>query len=103
MRLRWCLGFARSRRSAGSTTNWRGPELLRVGNSVQSFGFGFRAPKKVEGHPLVGHMVDTEEDDVREMLERHPATVQELMLLGLEEMHGRDRPAIYRLFAEFKP
>jgi hypothetical protein len=64
--------------------------------------FPYREPKKVEGHPLIGKMEDTEPEDAREMLKRRPPSGGDLLELGMEERRCRDRAEMYRVLAEFK-
>lgn len=47
-------------------------------------------------------MVDCEIDVIEEVLTWDPPNNQQLVLLGLEESHGRDRAEVYRLLAQFR-
>ena len=54
------------------------------------------------GHWLEGQMVDCEEDVIEQRLISDRPTGNQLVTLGLEESRGRDRAAVYRLFARFR-
>lgn len=51
-------------------------------------------------HPLKGLMDKKSEWQIRESLSRHRPSPEQLDALAAEELSGRDRPAVYRIFAE---
>lgn len=62
----------------------------------------FRAPKKPEGHPLLGQMYKTAFSDICAMLARRPPTPEESDELAVEELAGWDRAAVFTLLDSYR-
>lgn len=54
----------------------------------------------IHGHVLEGSMFLCTVDEIHNIIMWEPPTRQQAVILCLEEMHGEDRPQVYRLFAE---
>lgn len=63
---------------------------------------GGRGPRERHdpGHVLEGSMELCTVDQIHNTIMWEPPTRQQCVILALEEMRGRDRSEIYRLFAE---
>lgn len=54
-------------------------------------------------HPLTGLMDKRSPWQIRQALALRPPTREQLDALAAEELATRDRPEVWRLFAEFSP
>ena len=54
-------------------------------------------------HPLYGHLDKRAPWEIRQALLSQPPTRDQLDELAAEELSGRDRAQVYRVFGEVKP
>lgn len=70
---------------------------------MSGFGLPFREPRRPEGHPLIGHMREATEEDVREMLARRPPTLEEADAIAAEELSWWHRERVFQLLRSYAP
>lgn len=56
-----------------------------------------------EGHTLEGMMDCQTPEQIDSVLMWEPPSGQQLVILGLEELHGLDRSSVYRVLEAHKP